>query len=116
MLNEMQGQKAPCNETRALFCERKAHRFRDKNAMNSPETQSRHSVQRFDMLRVVLDYEIRSSWWAAWIGNDRLRNLAASYFAWKVRRKFARWEQSCRDAERLKAHIAEVSASAQENQ
>lgn len=32
--------------TKAIYAEHKAHRCRDKNAMNSPETQSRHSVQR----------------------------------------------------------------------
>lgn len=63
-----------------------------------------HSLHGVDMRRVVLDYEIRSSWWASWIGNEKLQNLAASYFAWKVRRKCGRWEQSRRDAERLKAH------------
>jgi hypothetical protein len=41
--------------------------------------------------RDILDYEIRSSWWACLISNPRLQDLAASYFAWKVRRKLRRY-------------------------
>jgi hypothetical protein len=33
------------------WAHRQAHRCRDKNAMNSPETQSRHSVQRLVSVR-----------------------------------------------------------------
>jgi hypothetical protein len=70
-----------------------------------PECDGAHSLHRLDMRRVILDYEIRSSWWASWISNDRVQNLTAAYFAWKVRRKCRRWEQSRRDAEWFKAHI-----------
>lgn len=41
----------------------------------------------------ILDYEIRASWWAHLIGNDRIQDVAARYFAWKVRRKYARYER-----------------------
>lgn len=51
------------------------------------------SPHRLDMCRVILDYEIRSSWWACWLSNSRLQDIAASYFAWKVRRKCRRWRR-----------------------
>ncbi len=38
-------------------------------------------------------YEISSSWWARGISNDWLQNLAARYFAWKTKRKYARYKQ-----------------------
>jgi hypothetical protein len=38
-------------------------------------------------LSVFLDYEIRSSWWASWIGWNWGQELSGSYFAWKVKRK-----------------------------
>ena len=55
------------------------------------ESQSRRSLHRLDMRRLILDYEIRSSWWASFVGFAWAQNLAGSYFGWKVRRKFARW-------------------------
>lgn len=70
-------------------------------ANDAPGAHSRHRV---DLRRAILDYEIRSSWWVSWISNERLQNLAASYFGWKVRRKWRRWEQSRRAAEWVKAH------------
>ena len=44
--------------------------------------------------RAILDYEIRSSWWASWISNNWLQEISASWFAWKVNRKFRRWVES----------------------
>lgn len=41
-----------------------------------------------------LDYEIRSSWWASWIGWDWGQELSGKYFAWKVKRKYARYKHS----------------------
>jgi hypothetical protein len=53
---------------------------------------SMHSLER--SIHYFLDYEIRSSWWASWIGWNWLQELSGKYFAWKVRRKYARYEQS----------------------
>lgn len=44
-------------------------------------------------IKLLLDYEIASSWWASWIGNPWLQELAAQYFAWKVGRKYRRFRQ-----------------------
>ena len=43
----------------------------------------------------ALDYELSASWWADLIGFGWAQSLAATYFAWKVNRKFARYER-CR--------------------
>lgn len=67
-------------------------------------------VQRMDM-REILDYEIRASWWAGWVGITPLQDLAGKYFAWKVRRKYARWVASRDMGRRVKAHIAELCNS-----
>ena len=40
---------------------------------------------------VILDYEVCSSWWASWIWFESGQNIAASYFAWKVKRKYGRY-------------------------
>jgi len=44
-------------------------------------------------LSIFLDYEISSSWWASWIGWNWGQELAGKYFAWKVKRKYARYKQ-----------------------
>lgn len=51
-------------------------------------------VSSDNSLYVFLDYEIRSSWWACWIGWNWAQELAGKYFAWKVRVKYARYKQS----------------------
>ena len=53
-------------------------------------------------LSVFLDYEIRSSWWASWIGWNWGRELSGKYFAWKTRRKYARYKQSKMWEQRIK--------------
>lgn len=40
--------------------------------------------------RVLLRYEVAGSWWSGFISWDWLQDLAASYFAGKVNRKFRR--------------------------
>ena len=45
----------------------------------------------------VLDYEIRSSWWAPWISYKWAQNLAASYYSYKVSRKFNRYKRNSVD-------------------
>ena len=44
----------------------------------------------------MLDYEIRASWWACYVSWGWARNVAASYFAWKVNRKVNRWRARTR--------------------
>jgi hypothetical protein len=48
----------------------------------------------------ILDYEVRASWWACWCP---WHALAATYFAWKVRRKWRRYEGSLMNSKWLKA-------------
>ena len=50
--------------------------------------------QRLLSMQQVLHYEVKSSWWACWISNETLQDLASSYFAWKVRRKFNRYRNN----------------------
>ena len=45
-------------------------------------------------MSVFLDYELRSSLWASWIGWDWAQNISAKYFVWKVLRKYARYKKS----------------------
>ena len=63
------------------------------------------SLDRHDMRREILDYEVRASWWAEWVGITCLQTLASRYFAWKVNRKYARWEASKAMTRRVMAHI-----------
>lgn len=50
----------------------------------------------------ALLYEARASWWASWISNPFLQDLASRYFAWKVRRKFGRYTLMIKTEKRLK--------------
>lgn len=45
-------------------------------------------------MEMIIDYEIRSSWWACWIGWDWGQALSGKYFAWKTRQKYARYKTS----------------------
>jgi len=56
-----------------------------------------------DTRLLLLDYELRSSWWAQWMGTAALQSISASYFAWKVNRKFRRWQRSVALARLVKA-------------
>ena len=42
-------------------------------------------------IREALEYEIKGSWWASWVGNKYLQVLVSKYFAWKVKRKYNRF-------------------------
>lgn len=42
----------------------------------------------------ILDYEVKSSWWASFVFWGWGQELAASYFAWKVKAKYARYSRS----------------------
>lgn len=39
----------------------------------------------------ILDYEVRSSWWASLVSNYYLQKLSGRYFAWKIKRKYNRY-------------------------
>lgn len=42
----------------------------------------------------LLEYEIAASWWAKYITHPELQELSASYFAWKVKRKYKRYTKA----------------------
>lgn len=47
----------------------------------------------FPTKRQFLDYEINASrWWVGWICNEWLQHRVASYFAWKVNRKYRAYQ------------------------
>ena len=56
-----------------------------------------------------LDYEIRSSWWACWIGWDWGQAIAGKYFAWKTKRKYARYKYSKRLEKLIKDDVINVN-------
>jgi hypothetical protein len=45
-------------------------------------------------LSFLLDYEIRSSWWASCIFWNWGQKLSGKYFSWKTSRKYARYKES----------------------
>lgn len=45
-------------------------------------------------INFLLNYEVRSSWWACYISWEWAQKLSSSYFAWKVSRKYARYKES----------------------
>lgn len=52
-------------------------------------------------LKDALDYEIRASaWWTSFVFWDWGQNCAASYFLWKAKRKFARYQFWTREIDR----------------
>jgi len=52
--------------------------------------------------RIMLDYEMSaSSWWVSMISNPTLQILTGKYFAWKVKRKFAKLKASKQMAKRV---------------
>lgn len=53
-------------------------------------------------LRFFLDYEIRSTWWASWIGWNWGQEISGRYFAWKVKRKYGRYLLSKEMEKRVK--------------
>lgn len=44
-------------------------------------------------IRVFIEYEVGSSWWASWLRWEWARELAGMYFAWKTARKYSRYLQ-----------------------
>lgn len=50
----------------------------------------------------ALEYEIKSSWWAKYISNNQLQELTASYFGWKTKRKFWRYQMTIAVGELIK--------------
>jgi hypothetical protein len=64
-----------------------------KQNLNTEPSNSTKPVLAESSLSIFLDYEIRSSWWASWIGWDWGQELSGKYFAWKTSRKYARYKQ-----------------------
>jgi hypothetical protein len=64
--------------------------YHNKTGMMWPE-ESKQSIPR---MKIFLDYEIRSSWWAELIWFTWGQDLAAKYFAWKVQRKYNKYLHS----------------------
>lgn len=65
-------------------------------------------------VRDILNYEVRSSWWASWIGWSWGQDLASKYFAWNVRRKhrrYAYWMIDRKSAHTTKAGSAYPSSA-----
>jgi hypothetical protein len=61
--------------------------------------------------RQLLDYEIRSSWWAKYISWTLFQDLTCRYFVWKVERKYKRYRASLDEKKRVlerKNHSLEV--------
>ncbi len=50
----------------------------------------------------LLDYEIRASGWAQYIGIGWMQELVSRYFGWKVKRKYKRYLFSKDTAKLLK--------------
>lgn len=55
-----------------------------------PTLRTDHAMIPLPTPAQALIYEVESSWWAGYIGNDTLQNIIAGYFAWKVNRKMGR--------------------------
>lgn len=55
----------------------------------------------------AFDYEIRAAGWPARVSVPWMQNLAARYFAWKVRRKYTKYVACCDEADRVHARAAE---------
>lgn len=54
-------------------------------------------------IREFLEYEIHGSWLCPLVSYTWLQELLGSYFAWKVKRKFDRMENSLKWKQRLKS-------------
>lgn len=62
-----------------------------RNMMNSGIMLFRSKKKTITMYE-ALTYEIESSWWAGSISWPWLQMIISSYFAWKVRKKYARYQ------------------------
>lgn len=71
-----------------------------EQAMHRQAIDNMRRKQETDFL---IDYEVRGTWWAQLISLTPLQNLAAKYFAAKVRRKYNRMEKSFQIQRKLKA-------------
>ena len=55
-----------------------------------------------------MDYEVSSSWWASFMFWKWGQDLAGSYYAWKVRRKYGRYIKVKHYQETFKNEIKDV--------
>jgi hypothetical protein len=66
-------------------------------------------MDRSSLIRFLVEFEIRSSWWAGWLPTDLAQRLTAIYFVRKVERKVRRYERSVEFQKRLEDLGREVS-------
>lgn len=69
---------------------------------NKEQSNNANVLLADSSLSVFLDYEIRSSWLASWIGWNWGQELSGKYFACKTSRKYARYKQSKMWEQRIK--------------
>lgn len=58
----------------------------------------------------ALDYEIRSSWWASKLDWTNAQCWAGRYYAWKVNRKWARYQQNIESTNEMQELRNEMAA------
>jgi len=52
-------------------------------------------------MKQVLVYELAASWWASWICIEWMQELTSRYYAWKVDRKWRRFQAMYERYERV---------------
>jgi hypothetical protein len=57
-------------------------------------------------IEIFLQYEVRSSRITPYLSTDCMRRIAGRYFAWKTRRKVARFERSLKIAKILDSEMS----------
>lgn len=55
----------------------------------------------------IMAYEIHSSWWARLMPFRWAQKLGGKYFAWKVGRKYARYERSLEERDGIRKMMRE---------
>ena len=59
----------------------------------------------------MIKWEVYSSWWAPYVSNAWIQNIAGKYIAWKVGRKWHRFEYSLHMRDMLRRQPVSVSKS-----
>jgi hypothetical protein len=60
-------------------------------------------------LRMILDYEIRSSWWVGLVSWEWGQELSVKYFVWKTKRKYVRYKVTKLWEDKLKEYYEQES-------
>lgn len=55
-------------------------------------------------LDMIIEYEVRSSWWTPYVSWKWGQELAGSYIAWKVKRKYRRYKKSIEEYKKIKCY------------